>query len=261
MAPLPPVLPMPLVHLVASLALVSPAMPAWAQAPESLDPPPTVSLPAGEPACSAGSSIERLGPPSPSSPFPAALPPLQASLDDYRHKLRPTPYGWPRRDHWCVWVEPVDSNGASARWAQAWQVAVDAALERWGDLVAISRVEEPERAQVLVRRRRPPLRDGRASHGRAELELVLRSHKGITTPEPRVVVSISPGQRQAAMQATALHELGHAFGLWGHSDHPADAMAAVPGPVPVLELTPRDRATFRWLQQQPGLQVPQAPPN
>lgn len=160
-----------------------------------------------------------------------------------------------------MWVEPVGSNGPSARWEEAWQVAVDAALQRWGDLVAISRVDEPERAQVLVRRRRPPLRDGRASHGRAELELVLRSHRGITTPEPRVVVSISPGQRPAAMQATALHELGHAFGLWGHSDHPADAMAAVPGAVPVLELTPRDRATFRWLQQQPGLQLPPAAPN
>ena len=95
MAPLPPVLPMPLVHLMASLSLVSPALPAWAQAHESLDPPPTASLSAGEQACSAGSITERLDPPSASSPSPAALPPLQASWDDYRHRLRPTPYGWP----------------------------------------------------------------------------------------------------------------------------------------------------------------------
>ena len=63
---------------------------------------------------------------------------------------------------------------------------------------------------------------------------------------------ISPGQRQLAIQATALHELGHAFGLWGHSDDPADALAAMPGSQPVVALTARDRATLRWLQAQPS---------
>jgi predicted Zn-dependent protease len=50
-----------------------------------------------------------------------------------------------------------------------------------------------------------------------------------------------------------LHELGHAFGLWGHSDQPSDAMAAKPGAKPILELSERDQRTLRWLQQQPGL--------
>jgi predicted Zn-dependent protease len=72
--------------------------------------------------------------------------------------------------------------------------------------------------------------------------------------EPRVLLSLSPGQRPAALQATALHELGHAFGLWGHSDAPADAMAAVPGAAPVLQLSARDRASVLWLMQQPGLE-------
>ncbi|MFM7549046.1 MAG: hypothetical protein ACKO8I_09255, partial [Cyanobacteriota bacterium] len=71
--------------------------------------------------------------------------------------------------------------------------------------------------------------------------------------EPRVTVMISPGQRLEAIEATALHELGHAFGLWGHSDNPADAMAATPGPQPIRGLSQRDRATVLWLQQQPGL--------
>jgi predicted Zn-dependent protease len=50
-----------------------------------------------------------------------------------------------------------------------------------------------------------------------------------------------------------LHELGHAFGLWGHSDQAGDAMAAKPGSIPILELSERDQRTLRWLQQQPGL--------
>ena len=66
-------------------------------------------------------------------------------------------------------------------------------------------------------------------------------------------VLLSPAQREQAIEATALHELGHAFGLWGHSDDPADAMAAVPGAQPVLALSRRDRATLQWLYGQPTL--------
>jgi hypothetical protein len=100
----------------------------------------------------------------------------------------------------------------------------------------------------------------RASHGRAILTLWKvepgpppRTVGQRPSPqlEPRVEVLISPGQRQEAIQATALHELGHAFGLWGHSEDPADAMAAVPGRQPILRLSPRDRATVLWLYSQP----------
>ena len=212
--------------------------------------PLVASAPPGlEQACPSGSTIEVLEPtPGPSSQAPSAAPGV-----DYRHRLSPTAHGWPRRDHWCVWVEPAATEGPAARWDQAWLQAVEAALTSWSELVPISRVDSPEEAQVRILRRRPPLRGGRASHGRAELALVVVQRGPGQALEPQVVVSLSPGQRPAALQATALHELGHAFGLWGHSDHSSDAMAAVPGPNPVLELSPRDRATFQWLQQQPGL--------
>ena len=186
-------------------------------------------------------------------PAPAAAEQGKGVAGDYRHRLQPTPHGWPRRRQWCVWIEPVAATGPAARWDQAWLKAVEAALASWAELVPISRAGSPEQAQVKLLRRRPPLQRGRASHGRAELELASVQRGGETLLEPRVRVSISPGQRAEAIQATALHELGHAFGLWGHSDQPHDAMAAVPGPTPILALTGRDRATFLWLQQQPGL--------
>jgi predicted Zn-dependent protease len=69
--------------------------------------------------------------------------------------------------------------------------------------------------------------------------------------EPRVTVLVSPELRAAVLEATALHELGHAFGLWGHSDQAADAMAVFQGGEPVKALTQRDRLTLEWLRQQP----------
>jgi predicted Zn-dependent protease len=159
-----------------------------------------------------------------------------------------------------------NTGPASAEGQRAiqWQNAVRAALEQWQTLLSITLVEHAEQAQVRLWRRRPPLQrlaDGRtrASHGRAVLQLLQVRRGGREQLEPRVEVLLSPGQRALALQATALHELGHAFGLWGHSDDAGDAMAAVPGAMPVLRLSPRDRATMRWLlRQSDRLQTPSA---
>ena len=222
-----------------------------------------------EQACPRAVAIEPL-PPPPGGSALLTPPAPDPQGQDYRHRLRPTAYGWPVRQHWCLWIEPVQQQGPAGRWEQAWLEALEQALASWSALMPITRVQEPERAQLLILRRRPPLRGGRASHGRAELSLV-RVRRGGTAAggtnshavqgwqlEPRVQLSLSPGQRPMAMQATALHELGHAFGLWGHSDAAGDAMAAVPGAVPVLQLSRRDRATLGWLLLQPGLQLPPA---
>ena len=177
-----------------------------------------------------------------------------AGAADYRQALKPTPAGWPRRDHWCVWVEPITDLGPTGIWQQRWREAVLAALISWQRQLSISLVGDAAQAQVLVQRRRPPIQNQRASHGRAQLQLLEVQRGGPWQLEPRVEVLISPGQGPRAMQATALHELGHAFGLWGHSDQAGDVMAPQPGAQPLLQLSGRDRATLEWLQRQPGLQ-------
>ncbi len=194
----------------------------------------------------------------PAAAAQAASAPGEPSTD-YRHQLKPTPAGWPTQAHWCVWIEPVRDNGPTGIWEQRWFQAVNQALDTWQRHLPITLVDQPERAQVIVERRRPPRLNNRASHGRAVLELVEVQRQGRWQLEPKVTVLISPGQAQPAIQATALHELGHAFGLWGHSDQAGDAMAVKPGATPILELSPRDQRTLRWLQQQPELQSPTAP--
>ncbi len=215
--------------------------------------------------CPAATATAPLPLPTKAESRPLPAPPAVAGT--YADQLRPTPLGWPLRRHWCVWVEPPTSadGSAAARRQQDWTDAVNAGLSAWSELLSLSRVSRPEQAQVRIWRRRPPLRRlangrSRASHGRAVLQLLLVERQQRWQAEPRVELLLDPGQAPRFMQATALHELGHAFGLWGHSDDPADAMAAVPGARAVLQLSPRDRATLQWLLRQDGwLQTPPEP--
>lgn len=226
--------------------------------PKLIAAPKVIAKPDPCPAALASSPLEPPAAAAGQGPDPLTAPyspPVQPPTNDYRHRIATTPWGPPILPSWCVWIEPAAQNPGAE--AGRWSLAVEAALASWGELVQLNRVEDPQRAQVLLLRRRPPRReDGsgrlRASNGRSELALVLVRRHQQQLLEPRVIVQVNPEQRQQVVQAAALHELGHAFGLWGHSDQAGDAMAASPANPPVLALSSRDRATWRWLRQLPS---------
>ena len=171
----------------------------------------------------------------------------------YASSIATTSLGPPVLKHWCVWVQPADALPAN-RWDQRWLNAVSSALTTWGALVPLTRVDSPEQANVMIWRQRPARRQvagvWRASNGRTQLQVVDVQRQDRRRLEPQVKVMVSPGLRAEALQATVLHELGHAFGLWGHSSVPTDALAVSQGESPVLVLSERDRLTLVWVMQQ-----------
>ncbi|AII49858.1 peptidase [Synechococcus sp. KORDI-52] len=184
-----------------------------------------------------------------------ALEPQQTGQrPGYASSLATTSLGPPVLKHWCVWIQPATAKPAN-RWDQRWIKAVSSALTTWGALVPLTRVDSPERANVLIQRQRPARRQvagvWRASNGRTQLQVVDVQRLGRHRLEPQVKVMVSPELRAEALQATALHELGHAFGLWGHSSEPTDALAVSQSTTPVLVPSERDRLTLLWVMQQP----------
>ena len=171
----------------------------------------------------------------------------------YASSITTTSLGPPVLKHWCVWVQPAAATPAN-RWDQRWLDQVSSALTTWRALVPLTLVDNPDQANVLIHRQRPARRQvaglWRASNGRTQLQVVDVQRQGRRRLEPLVKVMVSPGLRAEALQATALHELGHAFGLWGHSSVPTDVLAISQGERPVLVPSQRDRLTLAWVMQQ-----------
>ena len=171
----------------------------------------------------------------------------------YASSIATTSLGPPVLKHWCVWVQPAAATPAN-RWDQRWLDQVSSALTTWRALVPLALVDNPDQANVLIHRQRPARRQvagvWRASNGRTQLQVVDVQRQGRRRLEPLVKVMVSPGLRAEALQATALHELGHAFGLWGHSSVPTDVLAISQGERPVLVPSQRDRLTLAWVMQQ-----------
>ena len=188
-----------------------------------------------------GAGLQR---PAPGSSNPAA--------PGFSDRLATTSFGLPSLPVWCLWVEPLPEP--TDLWSQRWTTAVESAISTWSSVLDIQRVDDPARAQIVVWRRRPPRRNTpsgwRASNGRSTLSIRELERSGRRRREPFVTVLVSPGLRASALESTALHELGHAFGLWGHSPDPSDAMAPFQPADPILTPSVVDRRTLQWVRSQ-----------
>jgi len=205
---------------------------------------------------------------------PTARPhPLPLPLDrwrdrdnagDYFDQIQPVSVGylvWSRFPV-TVYVEPLKSgeqpDSFSGTRSQVWINAVTTAVQEWNQYLPLKLVSQPETADIQVWRSAPPLQLERRSDsfprlGRvraAETRFHLSTSSTSSTLAHRFTILLRPDQAPLYTLATARHELGHAIGLWGHSQQPTDALyfAQVRQPP---SISARDVNTLKRIYEQP----------
>jgi predicted Zn-dependent protease len=184
-------------------------------------------------------------------PLPATLATLDAG-DDYFDQITPTPVGA------LVWTKfpvtiAIDLAGAKSPREAVWLGAVRRAIADWNPYLPIVETTDLTTADITIRRASVPIQRDKA--GKLQrIRLAETRFTFFTDADQqlrhRMTIALSPNQADAALQSGATHELGHALGLWGHSDQQTDVMhwSQVGQPVGISD---RDLRTLKRVYEQP----------
>ncbi len=190
-------------------------------------------------------------PPLQTYPLPAALVTI-APGDDYFERLDTNPVGA------LVWTKfpvtiGIDLAGSKSPREAVWLQAVRQAIGDWQQYLPIVETTDLTTANIIIRRASVPIRRGK--DGKLQrIRLAETRFAFLTDPDRRLqqkmTIVLSPNQADAALRSGATHELGHALGLWGHSDRQTDVMywSQVSQPVGISD---RDVRTLQRVYAQP----------
>ncbi|MBV8885235.1 MAG: hypothetical protein JO235_14740, partial [Chroococcidiopsidaceae cyanobacterium CP_BM_RX_35] len=196
-------------------------------------------------------------------PQPHPLPPELAQWQDntnsgdYFAQVQPTAVGYLIWSQFPVRVYIESAVQDSDDQAQRWVRAVLSAVQEWSVYLPLVLVEQPAVADIVILQWRSPLRlspRGELQRVRtAETSYELYTSKMKDTPavlSHRCTIKLSPRQIVPYLQASARHELGHALGIWGHSQVATDVMyfSQVRNPPPI---STRDINTLKRIYEQP----------
>ena len=186
---------------------------------------------------------------SKSHPLPTTLRQWQDPTNngDYFEQIKSTEVGY------LIWSQfPVKVYIENTQ-IQAWLQTI-AAVQEWNVYLPLQIVEKPEIADIVISFQIPPLRKANLLRARSALTsyqlYIDRVSPSASVLSHRCKVILSPHQPSRYIKAAALHELGHALGIWGHSLVPSDALyfSQVPNPPKV---SARDVNTLKRIYQQP----------
>lgn len=195
---------------------------------------------------------------SPLTLKPHPLPPTLAQWQDntnsgdYFSQVTTTQVGYLIWSQFPIKVYIETPKAVSEKQAQTWVSSVLQAVQEWNTYLPATVVQQPEVADITIMRKAPPLQISPGSN-------IPRARSAQTTYElytnnkvlsHRFTILLSPSQTGEYIQAAARHELGHALGIWGHSQLQTDALyfSQVRKPLPI---SVRDVNTLKRVYEQP----------
>jgi predicted Zn-dependent protease len=184
-------------------------------------------------------------------PLPPSLAHLAAG-DDYVDQINPTPVGSLLWSEFPITVA-IDLADSRAPREGIWLQAVRQAITDWNQYLPVVETTDRATANIIFRRATVPIRRDQAGKLQrirmAETRFAFFADRA-NRLQHRMTIHLSPNQANAALLAAARHELGHALGIWGHSDRVDDVMyfAQVRQPV---QISDRDARTLKQVYQMP----------
>jgi predicted Zn-dependent protease len=191
-----------------------------------------------------------LAPPAQVHPLPESLAAWQdlAQQGNYFDQVKTT------RVEYLIWsrfpiqiyVGPATAPTPEAQ--EIWQRAVKSAIQAWQPYLPLALTDQPARADINIEQLDPQQRsEGRVRSAETRYRLYVNNHNQL---DHRCTVMIRPNQTETYITAAVRHELGHALGIWGHSQSDTDALyfSQVRTPVGV---SVRDINTLKLVYQQP----------
>jgi predicted Zn-dependent protease len=183
-------------------------------------------------------------------PLPPTLARWQDAKNsgDYFDSVKPTEVGYLVWSDFPIKVYIETPKNLNNNQAITWVKAVSSTVQEWSAYLPLQIVEASELADITIFRKAPPLQGNPPRARSAQTTYNLYTKNNILYH--RFNILLSPSQMGEYLIAAARHELGHALGIWGHSQLQSDALYFSQVRNPPL-ISTRDVNTLKRVYKQP----------